>query len=367
MKKHKIFIKYYTGLAIFFLNTFILFLLINIILSFYMGTPARTDNPVASKYGLDSLEKVYPQLSRKEINNLLIETWNRPFQYEPFTQFKEGAFVGKYVNVDENGFRITKGQGPWPPDQNYFNVFLFGGSTTFCYGLTDDQTIASYLYELFSKTLKKRVSVYNFGRGFYYSTQERLLYEKLLIAGFVPDMAIFIDGLNDFYNTRGNPQFTAKIKQCIKACPSKVTEGKVRRKVFGGDSSKNYIKRGAFIRFLLIKNKKMVEAISDVYAVKPVFVWQPIPTYKYDQKYHLFTGGAEAKHLFSKYGYPYMVKYSKKNPLGDTFLWCADINADAKETLYLDSVHYNDKMSKKFANGIFNLMLERNILDIGNQ
>ena len=40
--------------------------------------------------------------------------------------------------------------------------------------------------------------VYNFGRGSYYSSQERILFEQLAVAGHVPDLAVFIDGGSDF-------------------------------------------------------------------------------------------------------------------------------------------------------------------------
>jgi hypothetical protein len=91
------------------------------------------------------------------IRELLRETWNRGYAYEPFTYFKERPFTGKYVNVDPHGFRVTKEQGPWPPDRNRDFIFLFGGSTSFAYGLPDDQTVASYLQEsLWTQPTKRR-------------------------------------------------------------------------------------------------------------------------------------------------------------------------------------------------------------------
>ena len=159
------------------------------------------------------MKKIYPELSEEDINDLLIETWSRPYIYEKFTLFKERPYKGRYVNVDKEGFRITKNQGPWPPKNENFNIFLFGGSTTFGYGLPDDQTIASYLQEFLSNRLKQEVRVYNFGRGSYYSQQERILFEKLLFSGFIPDIAIFIDGFNDIYLIEGNPAFSKRFEQ----------------------------------------------------------------------------------------------------------------------------------------------------------
>ena len=52
--------------------------------------------------------------------------------------------------------------------------------------------------------------MYNFGRAFYFSSQERILFEQLLLDGHRPATAVFLDGLNDFYFASGQPQFTAE-------------------------------------------------------------------------------------------------------------------------------------------------------------
>ena len=69
-------------------------------------------------------------------------------------------------------FAIGRNQGPWPPDDHDYNMFVFGGSTTFGYGVPDEQTIASHLQEVLSHQTAREVRVYNFGRGMYRSSQE---------------------------------------------------------------------------------------------------------------------------------------------------------------------------------------------------
>ena len=76
------------------------------------------------------------------------------------------------------------------------NIFIFGGSTAFGYGVADQETIASYLQEI-CRTKRKNINVYNFACGFYYSTQERILLEKLISKGIDIDIAVFIDGVNE--------------------------------------------------------------------------------------------------------------------------------------------------------------------------
>src|SRR5712692_8851921 len=55
------------------------------------------------------------------------------------------------------------------------------------------------------------VRVYKFGAGYYFSTGERVQFEQLLLAGSVPDVAVFVDGLNDFFQPDGVPALTARL------------------------------------------------------------------------------------------------------------------------------------------------------------
>lgn len=57
-----------------------------------------------------------------------------------------------------------------------------------------------------------------------------------------------------------------------------------------------------------------------------------------------------------------MEELIKKKPLGDNFLWCADMQERLQEPLYVDRVHYSAKMSEMLAAAIANFLLERNIL-----
>ena len=190
----------YRAVGVLLLNLLLLLLGLNLLLGIgYALRDAVSDHTLGPgrKYPESSLAAVYPGLPREERNDLLRETWSRPFLFADYTMFRERPFAGKYVNVSSHGFRLVKDQGPWPPDPAHFNVFVFGGSTTFGYGLPDDQTVASHLQDALAPLSRRRVCVYNFAAGFYYSTQERILLERLLSGGHAPHLAIFIDGLND--------------------------------------------------------------------------------------------------------------------------------------------------------------------------
>ncbi len=121
-----------------------------------------------------------------EFNN----AWGEHF--EPYFHWRRNAFSGTYINVDDEGVRVT----PKPEAaKGGKKVFMFGGSTMWGTGAPDDKTIPALLQAL----LGPGYDVYNYGETAYVSTQELnyLLYQ--LARGHVPDIVIFYDGVNDGY------------------------------------------------------------------------------------------------------------------------------------------------------------------------
>lgn len=384
--------KFYKTSSIIFVSTLLIFIFVNFVCyaAFIIKDVIVYKNQIVSKYG-KTPEPLYPTLTSKQINQLLKETWTRPYVFEAYTQFKERPYHGKFVNVSENGFRFVKNQGPWPPDKNNFNIFLFGGSTTFNYGVSDDQTIASYLQMYLSNFVKSpelskrnshppapssEVYVYNFGRGNYFSTQERLLFEKLLTEGFIPDLAIFIDGLNEFYYLKDEPLFTDRFTQFVEGertmLPrlSLLLAVSAFKKYLTERNSSTYVTEEKYNDLLLIskvidrylKNKQLIEASSKAFGVKTAFIWQPIPTYKYDLKYDMFADVGFGRFTYCKYGYPRMFELFKSNELGNNFLWLADIQENIKKPLYVDAHHYSPEISQIIAKSIGIFLVNRGLL-----
>lgn len=376
----------YRVIAVILLNTFVLFLLVNLAcLVLRPWIIPRTD-PVTQEYDLTDIAKIYPSLTYDQITKMLIETWSRPLAYESYTHFKETAYSGRYVHVDPNGFRLSDNQGPWPPDPQRYDVFVFGGSTTFGYGVADDQTVPSFLQAKLSLALQRDVRVYNFGRCFYQCTQERLLFEQLLLAGRRPHLAVFIDGLNDFYFADGAPEYAERFQQLLSGELVRrlqvqaltnlpvfhVLESLSRR----GLSSRGTTGNGEALspqadqvrpvvdavcqRYL--RNKELIERIAAAYRVPVCFVWQPVPTYKYDLKDHLFIGEGLGKQWRSKFGYERMAEIVQNRRPDPGFLWCADMQEDLHEPLYVDAIHYSPKMSERFASRIATLLVERRVV-----
>jgi len=337
------------------------------------------------RYGADLLDSLYPGMTRDEIYRLLDETWSRPYIFEDFTLFKEQPFRGRYVNVDENGFRLSSHQGIWPPDKEKdYSIFVFGSSSGFGYGVSDLQTVASFLQEgLLKVGLKRNPSVYNFSRGHYNSTQERILFEKLLAEGHVPDMALFLDGQNQFfYYSDNGTALSSSLEKLLSGDLGELFFKKLRKRFSLLRDMRRRIKRlytrGAGLqrrergtpdlagltkvieRYII--NKRMIEAVGAAFNVQTVFVWEPSPGYKYDLLLHPFVKGGFGRHGYSREGYPLMREYVESHDLGNNFLWCADIGKDAKEPLYVDLAHYSSRMTALLAENICGLLEQRNLL-----
>ncbi len=368
----------YRSAAVLACNTLLLLIALNAVLS--LGFRVKDAffpelNPGAAAYH-DRLRSVYPGMSLEEIRELMAETWQRRIMYDPFAQFREAPFKGKYVNIHQAGFRQSADQGPWPPAEDDLRIFMFGGSTLFGYGVRDEDTISSHLQRYLRERLGPKVSVYNFGQGAYFSAQERALWQQLLLAGHRHDRAVFLDGLNEFAQLDGEPAWTQSLRDFV----SQQTN----------DWSQRWVTRTALARFIIgvrnrlglvpeagdaesaaandapidhaaveavceryLNNKRMIEVVAGGYGVSCLFVWQPVPTYHYDRSRHPFLPQNPSPPLrHAPHGYAWMAARRDDPRLGNNFLWLADLQQDQQGPLYVDQVHYNAAFCRILAEAI---------------
>jgi hypothetical protein len=386
--------KYYGYIALIVLNTLILFVLVNVLADGYLDYKVylkkkarRASTPIRFRHYNEQLAKVYPGMSAEQVTKLFHETDQVTHEYDPYTQYRENPLSTDYVNVDPAGFRPVKDQAPWPPKKGDFTIFLFGGSTTFGTGVKDDETIASCLQSFLRDEMGVPANVYNFGRCNFMSIQERILFEKLLIDGRVPDVAIFIDGLNDFSHWRGEPVYTKDLKKfmrdgrvppyykvlrelpIMKALESFSAERMDDSKQ--GSHGKKARTKEEEIRIARTvveryrTNKKMTEAIAAAFGVTPIFVWQPVPTHHYDPKFNIYDGFDYENNMpYLKTGYDLMDGIISSNPFGKNFIWCGDMQKDLKEALYVDAYHYSAKMTQMMTHCILDAMKQRDLLPL---
>lgn len=174
------------NLSIIILNSLIIFIIVNILIVFTW--PYISDKRNAKHSYNEKISK-FLELSEEDLIILQNETWRKDykFRYEPFIGHTEINKSGKFVNFNfEDGRKVKR------PNNCIKNLYMYGGSTTFGYGVTDYQTISEYL----QKNLPD-YCVFNHGRGSFYSLQENNLFYSHLETNKKIDYAIFLDGINE--------------------------------------------------------------------------------------------------------------------------------------------------------------------------
>jgi len=376
--------KFYKDVSLIVFNLVVLFVIVNAV--GFIGLQARD---LLKAYGGSAVpnnpwvkrQKAYPDLKPDQVYKLFMETWEwRKYGYAPVSQFTENPYQGEYVNVSKAGFRHggEKEELPWPPTSDAVNIFVFGGSTTFGYGLPDGETVPAVLSKMLNQDGGTKFRVYNFGRAFFHSSHEMLEFLRLAIDGHKPDFAVFIDGLNEFYYQQDDLIWTERLKRLVKKSkppawqtmlalgrklpayefidylakyfdgpqknPAQRAAENVRRIATGGGPEVS----GRIIdRYLATKS--LIETLGRHYGIKTVFVWQPVPTYKYDLQHHLFVDKDMEGHLSTGNAYKVARERYDRGDFGGFVSWCADIQENLKKPLYVDAVHYNAELSKLLA------------------
>lgn len=189
----------YRDTAVILLNLFILFGVLNVIAALLIKPPSV--NKVDSSYFYDPqylftdsinfIRNIYPGKSDEDIHELLLSS---PYANHPVLEFQEKIQQSKYYNTGFEGIRFDQKVTKSNADQKINGaIWVFGGSTTFGQGVSDDETISACLNRIDTAN-----TYINFGVHAYHQSDE---IEKLLLLlkkGYLPKKVIFIDGLNDF-------------------------------------------------------------------------------------------------------------------------------------------------------------------------
>jgi lysophospholipase L1-like esterase len=214
----------YTAVALIVLTTLVLLAVINVLLFgvFYIkdsagvdrtqrpkdgrlfnsdGSPA--DNGRRTSYELTwfdygSYENI-PEEYAADVLDDFYDLSRLGFIYQPWVEFSEPPFSGKRVHIDRDirGFPVRRTINPArQTNRPIITIFVFGGSTTFGYNVSDEHTWPSYLSRVLNETSGVDVQVINYGRGYFNPSQEAILLQDLLKSGHRPSLALFMDGLN---------------------------------------------------------------------------------------------------------------------------------------------------------------------------
>lgn len=385
-------VDWYQKIAVLLLNTAVLLIIANVVLGVVFALRDR-DEPdekvgVLDLYDPAVVRTAYPDQPWADVVAMLSETWGRPFQCDPFLGFRESPYTGEYVHVHPVGFRWGAEEPPWPPREDTLNVFVFGGSTTFGYGVADAHTLPAQMQTaLAARFPDQPVQVYNFGQGAFYSTQERMFFEQLLLEGFRPDIAVFVDGLNDA-NAELHDITVAGHYSCGQSGTGSVDADAltvhlpiiraaraVRARLGDDQAAQDTVQMfpGVYTDLEALyaaetprklarwqANRALIRAAAQQFGVDTVFVWQPVPDYHLDPACHPFYSSSPT----SKVGllYQAFAAESATWQTWDDFLFLADVQLNRCEMLYVDGYHFTGAFNAELARDIVDFMAQRHLL-----
>lgn len=338
-------------------------------------------NPWLARIGIDVLSETFEITSEVELNAYLNEVTTIRTEYQPYAGVRTKAIRGERLNVFDPGFRgVGRGEEPWPPRKSDFVVFMFGGSTGFGAGVADGDTIAAHLAGLLTPLGKGRpVRIYNFATPTHFSSMERGLFLHLMAEGLRPDIAIFLDGLNDFYFWDGVPphtnhlvasfdnlrdmgrshDWTWHMAMAFKRAPlGKVLVRSQGGTLAGAMPTSNIREADAadqaridLVVSRYVSNVRIIAGAASGLGVQVLFVLQPVPFYAFSDLARLMRefGGVVGEHKRSLYGYPLLERVGMEQLSGLGFFSCARIQEGVTGRLYVDHVHYNPRMSRMVA------------------
>lgn len=390
MKRFQRIHRIYLLLACNTFNVLLLLIGLNVLLGVFYFVQDRLKasgaDPRVSEYRKRFADyKAYTRYSEAEVTALLTEQdamGSAGFEFEPWMQFRHPTVSGRYLNTTERGYRATI--EPQARPGTPLKVYVFGGSTTFGYGVPDKDTIPSYL----QRTLERQhtevpFSVRNLGQAYYYSSQEQLSFLSMLKRADVPDWAVFIDGGNDTAQLalrHDEPIFTPALRtmwrprsrivsaagrvfgrlpvgravlslaQSVRGGQSASSQNEEQHRLMKDDTHLTAAERAEVVDYVVsryLTNLRITRAVCADFGIRCLFVWQPHPAYKYDRRLH--------KEFPFKGPVPqyYAQIYERlENHREPEFLYLGNLLYKRSEKSYVDDVHYNEAVNEAIAEEI---------------
>ncbi len=319
-------------------------------------------------YGKDNVEDY----------KIVLQEQTTTFIYKEFVEFSEKKRSGKFTIVSQMGNRCNYNEQSKCnlPIGGKNEIWIFGGSTTFGYGVKNNETISAHLQNL----LNNEFNVVNFGTGYYYSTQERILLNNLLTKLNSPYAVVFIDGLNEFYKDynyhetaytklikhKMNKSSTDDLVDYLNERFNRLNIVRLLREKFFNNKKNNLTKTKNGLDKnelndmvnILLNNQKIIKAISDEYKFKLVHILQPVPIF--NDSYDTSNLPDEYKKNIKKNiklqklkeGYDIYLSKNSKTAINLS-------NFKIKESMYIDRVHYSSKFNLEIAKQIMQNLFKK--------
>jgi hypothetical protein len=371
-------LRVYRFVAVQLLNTLLVFVALNLGVAGVSLVLDRARSAPAPPVVAPGVDRAAYSIPPEQVQRLLEEQTAMQligFQYEPWVLFRNPEYRGRTLNTDARGLRRTR--SPHTSCPKPVRVFVFGGSTTFGFGVTDEYTLPSSLQGHLERRYPSRcLEVSNYGQGFFFSSQEMLQFINLLKEGHVPDWAIFVDGANDTYqmsSRRDVPWFSDAVRSlwdmrnrgpvCPRVdwswLPAVQLAGTIRDRIWTTPPRPvadapvpvpDAERSGTYVAERYKQNVRVIRALCAEYRVQCRFVWQPT-FFNYDRALH------------PAFPYPGAVPKFWAEAYDSIRLWKAadvlylgDMLQGVREKVFVDNVHYNEKWTGEIASRIADLV-----------
>jgi len=324
------------------------------------------EKPVGSQYPLESYcsNFVWGKDLVKEERAAIRVKW------QPFVYWRVEPFKGKYINISDEGLRQTWNKEGSSGSQA-LSIFTFGNSTMWGMYNRDEYTIASYLSRMLSEEYGINVKVTNFGQIGYVSSQELIALLMELKKGNVPDLVIFLDGLNDIGaatlrrvgvtpNERHreeefnllNPEAPRFHKKIMFILLKETATYRILNRIFSWDlyaPPQQLSKAEVDTLFKAYHNNiDCVKKLGSSYGFKPLFYWQPVIV----TKKNLTTYEKVLASSMQGIGHDLLVVTEESVARAQELNGCINISGvldDIQETCYIDGVHYTEAANEIIA------------------
>ena len=315
--------------------------------------------PKMTPYNPEHQKKVRPDSSDAFNDGVTKETaLSNQYEYQPWVEFKNIDYKGSYMNISNNVRKSIPDSYYNPSSTDTLLIYFFGGSTIFGFNVADFETIPSYFVELYKEKYPaaKSIKVVNWGCPNYYSYQELMLFSKLLIEGHQPDVAIFFDGLNDFWfgkmNYSNESFYSFYFRKSYFASRPPSTQDK-----WFTDSLQNLFKtpvgmpEKTFSDKLIsnyFKNIESVKRMSKVTGTKTYFFCQPTPFYKYPNQ---LSDPMVFKDTNTRFNYIYPIIEKRADSITNFTFMGAMLEKESGYP-FVDGFHYAPRIHKRIAAGM---------------
>jgi lysophospholipase L1-like esterase len=180
------------------------------------GGPVTTEAQLIKKYHLEAYIR-----EKRGVGGITVHN------FWPYIMWKRRPHAGRAINIDRTGMRRT-----WynPADTQAKRIFCIGGSTTWGDWVADQDTYPSQLAKLIRDRGFGPYRVYNLGQAGYSSTQSLIRLMLELRRGNIPDVVLFLSGINDSLIGTAWPKVPGSIFQ-VNQIRTKLTRGDTWRTI----------------------------------------------------------------------------------------------------------------------------------------